>query len=67
MKKLQIKLPQTAQRILTFDVADALTDKFICTMRMPINPLFKLNIQHVLDYIYSKRPTLRYRKIVIEL
>ena len=54
-------------KVLTFDIADARTDRFIATMHMPYNPLFKLSLQQLLDFIYSKRPTLRYRKIVIEL
>ena len=57
--------PITTQRILTFDVADFETDKFICTMSMPFTP--PLNMERVLKFVYSKRPSLRYRKIVIEL
>ena len=45
MKELLKKTTQTTQRILKFDVADAKTDRFICTMKMPFNPLFKLDLQ----------------------
>lgn len=57
----------TPVKVLTFDVVDAVTDRFITTMRMPVDPLFKLNLQEILNFIYSKRPTLRYQKIIIEL
>jgi len=67
MKELLKKTTQTTQRILKFDVADAKTDRFICTMKTPFNPLFKLTVQQVLDYIYLKRPSLKYRDIVVEL
>lgn len=53
--------------MLVFDVADAETDDFICTLKMPCSPLFKLTVGQLMDFVYSKRPTLRYRKIVIEL
>ena len=36
--------PITTQRILTFDVADFETDKFICTMSMP----FRETLRHVI-------------------
>ena len=35
-------------------------------MEMPYNSLFTPRIEEILDYIYSKRPTLRYRKIILE-
>ena len=59
--------PVSCQNVLTFDVADAMTDDFICTLRMPFCPLFNLQPQDILEFVYSKRPTLKYRKIVIEL
>lgn len=59
--------PISHQGFLKFDVADAVTDDFICTLRMPFCPLFKLEMQDILAFVYMKRPTLRYRKIVIEL
>ena len=55
------------QRILKFDVADAKTDRFICTMEMPFNPLFKLTVQQVIDFVFQQRPSLQNREIVIEL
>ena len=67
MKEFMNKTTQATQRILKFDVADAKTDRFICTMKMPFNPLFKLNLQQVIDFVFLKRPSLRYREIVIEL
>jgi len=67
MKELLKKTTQTTQRILKFDVADAKTDRFICTMKMPFNPLFKLTVQQVIDFVFQKRPSLRFRKIVIEI
>ena len=53
--------------MLIFDVADALTDRYIATMKMPYNPLLKLDLQEIVDFVYTKRPTLKYRKIIIEL
>lgn len=53
--------------LLIFDVADRNTDRFICTMRMPINPLFKITITDILNFVYQKRPSLKNRKITIEL
>lgn len=67
MKELLKKTTQTTQRILKFDVADAKTDRFICTMKMPFNPLFKLTVQQVIDFVFQKRPSLRNREIVIEI
>ena len=67
MKELLKKTTQTTQRILKFDVADAKTDRFICTMKMPFNPLCKLDLKQVLDFVFLKRPTLRHREIVIEI
>ena len=67
MKELLKKTTQTTQRILKFDVADAKTDRFICTMKMPFNPLFKLKVQQVIDFVFQKRPSLRNREIVIEI
>lgn len=55
------------QRILKFDVADAKTDRFICTMEMPFNPLFKVSILQLLDFVFQQRPSLKRREIVIEL
>ena len=55
------------QDVLTFDVADAETDRFICSMSIPYNPLFRLRLTEILEHLYSKRPTLKYRKIIIEL
>lgn len=67
MKELLKKTTQTTQRILKFDVADAKTDRFICTMKMPFNPLFKLTVQQVIDFVFQKRPSLINREIVIEI
>lgn len=53
--------------LLTFDVADAESDRFICTMRMPYNPLFRIKLEDIADFIYQKRPTLKYKKIAIEI
>ena len=61
------KTTQATQRILKFDVADVKTDRFICTMKMPFNPLFKLTVQQVIDFVFQKRPSLINREIVIEI
>lgn len=53
--------------LLIFDVADRNTDRFICTMRMPFNPMSKLSIKDVFKFVYEKRPSLKNRKITIEL
>ena len=51
-----------ARKFLSFDVMKNGGEDFVCTMKMPYNPLFKLKLQEVLDYILSKRPTLKYEK-----
>lgn len=66
MKQI-IQITPPTSKVLIFDVADAITDRFICTMRMPVNPLFKLTLQQVLDFVFQQRPSLKRRKIVIEL
>ncbi len=52
---------------LTFDVMDVQTERFICTLSMPYCPLFPVTNKQVLDFVYKKRPTLKYRKIRILL
>ena len=60
--------PPTKQiGLVWFDVADGKTDRYICTMAMPVNLLARPKFQDLLDYLYSKRPSLRYRDIVIEM
>jgi len=59
--------PPISSKLLKFAVADEITDRFNCTMRMPVNPLFKLTLQQVLDFVFQQRPSLKRRKIVIEL
>ena len=54
-----------ARKFLSFDVMKNDGEDFVCTMKMPHNPLFKLKLQEVLDYIQSKRPTLKYEKDVM--
>lgn len=54
-----------ARKFLSFDVMKNGGEDFVCTMEMPYNPLFKLKLQEVLDYILSKRPTLKYKKDVM--
>lgn len=66
MKQI-IQITPPTSKVLIFDVADAITDRFICTMRMPVNPLFKLTLQQVLNFVFQQRPSLKRRKIVIEL
>lgn len=55
------------RQYLDIDVVDRNTDRFICSLRMPWNPLFGLSLKEVLDFVYQKRPTLKYRQIVIEV
>ena len=59
--------PPISDGILTFDIADERTDRFICTMKMPVGNIFNITPQDILKYIYTLRPTLKYREIVIEL
>lgn len=54
-------------KFIEFDIADAETDRFIDTMRMPVNPMFKVSLGEIIDFVYTKRPTLKYRKIQIEI
>lgn len=61
------QFPAPASGILKFDVADQQTDRWICTLKMKVNPLFKVSLGEVLAFVYQKRPTLKYRKIQIEL
>ena len=58
--------PISRQAVLVYDVADAVTDEFICTIRIPYVPLFRPSMVEVMAFIYSKRPTLKYREIMIE-
>lgn len=66
MKILNIT-PPISNGTLTFDIADERTNRFICTMKMPVGKIFSITPQDILKYIYSLRPTLKYREIVIEL
>lgn len=36
-------------------------------MTMPVGQRKKISITEILDFIYSRRPTLKYKKIIIEL
>lgn len=36
-------------------------------MKMPVGNIFNITPQDILKYIYTLRPTLKYREIVIEL
>lgn len=65
-KKNEIFTPPQ-RNLLVFDVVDSVTDMFIETMRMPVNPLFVLNFSEVFAFVYQRRPTLQYRKIKIEI
>lgn len=38
--------------------------KFLCTLTYQYNPLFKVKYVDVLEYVYQKRPSLKYRKDV---
>lgn len=37
--------------------------KFYCTLKFTYNPLFKVSPQDLMDFVLSKRPTLRYEEI----
>lgn len=39
--------------------------KFYCSLIYDYNPLFKLDIKDIEEYVYKKRPTLKYRKDVV--
>lgn len=69
MKKKRISpLPASSgMQWLNFDVGDAMTGGFLCSLRMPLNPLFKLTLDQIVDFIHQKRPTMRHRQITIEL
>lgn len=67
MKQITQITSPTSSKVLKFDVADAKTDRFICTMEMPFNPLFKVSIPQLLDFVFQQRPSLKRREIVIEL
>lgn len=66
MKQI-IQITPPTSKVLIFDVADGLTDRFICTMRMPVNPLEKLTLQMVVNFVFQQRPSLQHKEIVIEL
>ena len=38
--------------------------KFYCTLTYQYNPLFKLEFGDIINHVYNKRPTLRYRNDV---
>ncbi len=48
---------------IPIDVMNADTDMFICTLKFPYNPLFKLKESELMDFVFEKRPTLRYGNI----
>ena len=50
---------------LNIDVMTQGGEKFYCSLVYMFNPLFKLNIDDVIRFVYSKRPTLKYRKDVV--
>lgn len=45
---------------IEFDVMDG--DRFVCTMRYPHCRLFQVNMDDILEYVYSQRPSFRKRK-----
>ena len=47
------------------DVMDENLSRCIVTLRFPYNPLFRLRVEEVLDFVYKKRPTLQYEKITV--
>ena len=53
----------SSRQLLSIDVMDRSDGRFICTLRKPHSPLFKLDVRELIDFVYQKRPTLRYRKI----
>ena len=57
----QVPTPPT-QHIIKFDVMN--NGRFVCTLRMPYCPLFKLRLEDVMKYALQKRPTLRYERNV---
>ncbi len=38
---------------------------FECTLKLPFSPLFVLKEDDLLRFIFSKRPTLRYKKDLV--
>lgn len=67
MRNTAIITPISNGKFLSFDVADQDTNDFICTMKMPVTPLFKVSLEEIMSFVYTKRPTLKYRKIIIEI
>jgi hypothetical protein len=43
---------------LSFDVMNRTTERYICTLRMPASPIFKLTLEDISQYILRKRSTL---------
>lgn len=39
-------------------------DRFVCTLRMPYCPLFKVKLEDVMNFALQKRPTLKHQKNV---
>jgi len=49
---------------LNIDVMTMGGAKFYCSMEYPYNPLFKVELEDILRYVYEKRPLLKYEKDV---
>ena len=56
------KQVEGAGNVLSFDVMKNHGETFVCSIKMPYNPLFKVTMKEIVDYIYQKRPTLKYEK-----
>lgn len=51
-----------AGHYIQFDVMAG--GRFVCTLRYPFCPLFKVRMEELMDYALQKRPTLKYQKNV---
>ena len=49
-------------RHVSFDIMSC--GKYICTLRMPYPPQSKVSLKRLVEYAYSKRPSVRYMKDV---
>lgn len=49
---------------LNIDVMTMGGAKFYCSMEYPYNPMYKVELEDILRYVYEKRPLLKYEKDV---
>ncbi len=62
-------LPNGGRRVsrttVPVDVMDRNLSRCIVTLEFPFNPIYRLRLEEILDFVYKKRPTLRHEMIAV--